>query len=245
MVHEEKKATGAVLLLGSLYWEGNEALWDGEKGELRKKWRADHLQVQTCKDVSIPITYGRRSTSRKGEFTMVLGGGKDGVAKMATLTKSLPADANGLDPDAEKILADEVRALATAEGIWTETNRKHYCSWALVSIAVNPKSQFKEALRDLWKKSFRPQTPFAAADYGKGVVDQDGFLEISLPEANWTGLDFCLATPTKPDRSIPSAKAIAEAIMLASYFFRTNASGITTPDDEQIKAEISEMNSKH
>src|ERR1039458_5547971 len=122
---KSQEVKGAVMLLGSLYWEGNEPLRDGEKGELRKKWREDHLHMHTCRDIRVPIRYGRRSKSRNSQFTIVLGGGKKGVAKMANLKRSLPAEGDRLGPTAVKILQEEVQALAEAEAVWNDTNRQH------------------------------------------------------------------------------------------------------------------------
>jgi hypothetical protein len=229
-------AKGAVMLLGSLYWEGNDPVCDGRKGENRKAWRDTQVEMSGCRDLpGIPIRYGRRSDSRNGQFTIVLGGKPHGVAKIANLKNSLPVEGGGLAEKTVETLKREVEALAKAEGIWNEGNKKHYTTWGLVCIAINPKSKFHEQIRECWTTHFRPGDSFNPSNYGDGILDKDGILLSSLTDLAWKGLDFCLATPTKPTSPVPSAKVIAEADKSASYFRRTLESGIRTPDDDEIK----------
>src|SRR6266536_3490531 len=114
----------AALLLGSLYWEGNEIEQDGDKGRRRKDWRNERLEMKTVRDLSgFPIRYGRRSGSRSGQFTIVLGGEPTSVIKMANLKERLPLNKHDLGQRAVIKLRREVEELARAEGIWTNDNR--------------------------------------------------------------------------------------------------------------------------
>lgn len=233
-------AKGAVMLLGSLYWEGNEPE-DDDRGKRRKAWRDERLEMSGCRELpGIPIRYGRRSGSRNRQFTIVLGGKPNGVAKVANLKNSLPVEGDKLAEKAVAALKREVEALARAEGIWSEGDKKHYTGWGLVSIAINPKSEFKEQIHKLWTTHFRPGDSFDPSDYGAGILDKNGILQISLSKLVWQGLDFCLATPTRPTNTVTSAKEVAEAVKLGSYFHRTSKSGIKTSDDDKIRKYLGE-----
>ena len=48
-------------------------------------------------------------------------------------------------------------------------------------------------------------------------------------------MDFCLVTPTVPQKPLPDAAAIAEAVRLGSYFQRTVDAGIATAADAEIQ----------
>lgn len=232
-----KLLRGAVLLLGSLLWEGEKPEQDGQKGKDRKSWRVSCLDMNTLRTVSgLPICYGRRSASRSGQFTMVFGGSPSGTAQIADLKLGLPVENSGAGEISIAALKREVESLASAEGIWTASNKAHWSAWGLVAIAINPDSAFADKIREVWKAHFKPAPPFQSATYGAAMVDEHGILNVPLP---WktdalVGVDFCLSTPTKPDPVLPTAKQIAEAIQLGSYFERTFSSGIITPDDADI-----------
>ena len=229
---------GAVLLLGSLYWEGELPEQDGQKGDVRKKWRDARLNMGTVRNVSnLPICYGRRSASRGGQFTMVFGGKPVGTAKLAELRRTAPLGQTGLSQAGIELMKGEVEALATAEGIWKPSNRKHWANWGLVSIAINPRSPFGEMIRTMWIANLSPNPPFENKKFGATVVDRNGILELALP---WEGegmvhLDFCLTTATMPDAPLPTSQQVATAIRQSSYFDRTAESGIRTADDEDIR----------
>jgi len=230
---------GAVLLLGSLYWEGGLPEQDGQKGDVRKKWRDARLDMSTVRNISsLPICYGRRSASRSGQFTMVFGGKPSGSAKLADLKQTLPSDMTDCISQAGvALMKGEVEALATAEGLWKPSNKTHWTGWGLVAIAVNPHSAFHEAIRAMWITNFSPGPQFESFKYGPTVVDKNGILELALPWASheMSGLDFCLATPTMPDTPLPSPQQIAEAIVRSSYFDRNADAGIVTADDAEIR----------
>ncbi|MDE3066988.1 MAG: hypothetical protein KGJ60_05485 [Verrucomicrobiota bacterium] len=227
-------ARGAVILLASLYWEGNEPAQDGEQDKRRKAWRESELDLATFRGLpGIPIRYGRRSASRNGEFTIVLGGEPAGLAKIVNLRHSLPVEHGALAGKAVATLRRQVKALAEAEGIWSLRNPQPFNSWGLVCIAINPRCKFHGRLREVWTRHFRPQ--FTPAEYGPGILDRDGLLQIPLSAEAWSGLDYCLAAPTKPNCPVPTPKEIAEAAKWGSYFRRTSESGITTADDAEIR----------
>lgn len=96
----------------------------GRKGVAAGDWADDRLEMKTCRDMSVPIRYGRRSSSRGGEFTIVLGCQTTGVAKIADLKCSLVIEDGAFATSTEKLIEDEVLALAEAEGIWKDQNNK-------------------------------------------------------------------------------------------------------------------------
>jgi hypothetical protein len=223
-------------------WEGDEKEQDCDKGEKRKKWRDDRLLMADAESVTgLPIHYGRRSESRNGQFSMVLGGAATGTAKVAPILRPLPLVGGVPGASALNPLQDEVTRLAKAEGIWRATkNENHWYDWGMVAIALNPASPFAAALRAIWIANFKlPATYNVEVRFG-GLVDANGELALALP---WDapGLkkaDFCLCTPTQCDQPPPSPKEIAKAIKLSSYFHRTRAAGISTGDDAAIIASI-------
>lgn len=230
---------GAALLLGSLYWEGNETWQDGEKGKRRKKWRDARLHMETVRDLDgFPIRYGRRSGSRSGQFTIVLGGTPTGVIKMADLKERLPLDKHELALRGRIKLQREVEELAKAEGIWTSENRSHYGSWGLVAIAINPTSPFRDQIERCWETNFRPAQRFSPADYGEDLLDANGILKVDLASSGWAGIHFCLLTPTKPTLPAPSVAEIAQATKLGSYFSRNADAGIKTAADDAIREHL-------
>ena len=163
-------ATGAVLLLGSLFWEGNNLDQDGSKGRERNRWRQTALRMDAHWEVNdFPIRYCRRSESA---------------------------------------------------------------------------SPYADQRRRIWRRDFARRGKFEPQKYHK-FLNKDGFLNVTLSEAAWNGLDYCLATATKPKPSKkPSAKQIADAVNLGSYFRRTYDSGIRTSDDKAILAYLREGSSE-
>jgi hypothetical protein len=229
---------GAVLLLGSLLWEGDDLAQDGDKGRKRKEWRDGHLDMNGAMSVvGVPIRYGRRSESRNGQFTMVLMGPADGTAKVAPLSCSLPVQGKEIPEPTVVQVRSEVMALAKAEGIWREKNPYSWDKWGIVAMAVNPDSGFNDQLRAIWAAHFKPASAFNAAAFGQGIIDSNGLVTIGLPwgVAGLQGMDFCLVTPTAPQQPLPDPAAIAEAVRLGSYFQRTVDAGITTAADAEIQ----------
>jgi len=223
---------GAVLLIGSLLWEGDQPKLDGAKGELRKKWREERLDAVAPKNVHVKICYARISDSRAGQYTMCLGGSRVGTAKINRLKGPMPV------VSLAGFLRAEADALAKAEGIRNDSNPFNSAGWGLVAIAVNPHSPHQEAIRAAWIAQFDPSRRFQAEVFGEGVVDQGGILLVDLP---WRGvalrrIDFCLATPTAPNDRSPTPAKIAKAAKAGLYFERTRRAGIRTGDDARIAA---------
>lgn len=236
---DDTELRGAVLLLGSLYWEGDEIEQDGARGRRRRKWREERLEMKTLRDLKdFPIRYGRRSDSRSGQFTIVLGGSPTGVVKIANLKKCIPLDHGCLGQRAVSALNREVEELAKAEGIWTDPRPRHYVDWGLVAIAINPESEFRQQIQECWETYFRPGDSFEESDYGEALLNTDGILKVAVDSAGWDGIDFCLLTPAKPTSRNLSAGEIAKAAKLGSYFTRTTGSGIKTADDSTIRENL-------
>lgn len=235
----ESRLKGAVLLLGSLYWEGNEGDQDGDKGRARKEWRNTHLLDGSIRELAgLPIRYGRRSDSRNGQFTIVFAGEGQGVAKVAALAKGPPIGEHVSWETTFGALKAEVVALAKAEGIIKDgESGQLWKKWGVVAIGINPNSEHVEVILDVWNRGLAPTSGFKSQDFGPGVVSQRAVVEKALPWDNegLKGMDFCLVALTAPKGGIPKPEEIAKAIKLSSYFHRTTASGISTPDDVEIR----------
>lgn len=133
---------GGVLLLGSLFWEGENQTTDGDKGKARKKWRDERLDAERFSVKGLPLRYGRKSgkeaagaelaKGRGGEFTMVLWpdqtweGANKGTAKYSRFKTYFEHIEGEITGAARTALKTEVEQLARAEGIWTdEKTRKN------------------------------------------------------------------------------------------------------------------------
>jgi hypothetical protein len=227
---EPRSVVGAVLLIGSLLWEGERRKADGHKGADRKRWREERLDMRSLKKVAVKIRYGRISPSRDNQYTMVFGGRRMGSAKFARLRE--PAAVAGLT---ERVKA-EADALGSAERIRSERNPHNCADWGgVVAIAINPASTMKDVIAAAWKAQFEKVPKIRPDAYCDDVVDVDGILRVKLPWRNeLAGIDYLLATPTEPNDSKANARKIARAIKDGTYFARNRTAGIITAGDTAI-----------
>jgi len=176
---------------------------------------------------------------------MIFAGRKSGTAKIGNLRAPLPVNAGVIPLSTEQAIGLAADRLAQAEGIQSDQQITHVSPWGVVAMAINPSSPYRRALRNAWKRQFKREQKFDHKKFGRGMVDAHGFLRVRLP---WIHLalrhvDFCLATQTAPNGSLPNAKAIADAARpfgKNSYFARTVGAGIVTADDDAVQRYLDE-----
>ena len=158
---------GAVLAIGSLFWEETDA---------RVSWRSENLDVKGMIKCKVPIRYGRKSdASRKGTYTMVFSNEleksqygqaillplKEPVVDYASFTK-----VNKELAKAERIIKDnkpEKQSIVT--------------SWGTNCIIINPNlgNEQSETIAQWWTKLFdaekdlhnsKNESKFSLKNYG-------------------------------------------------------------------------------
>jgi hypothetical protein len=240
----EAKLKGAILMIGSLFWETEEKALDKSQGRFREEWRQNHLRMTDSGTIKVPVRYGRRSSGRRHTYTMMF-------------SHSVPKDGNAylvpfqLDIDVAprfSELYNQAILLAKAESICKENESILFTNWGAVALFITPALREKspdieQALRKYWSSLYR--NAIKAAHYRiapePSVITDEGFLDIplTLPD-EFNDLDFILATPvvTKEVR-YPNARQIADAMKQEKaryygYFLENVSCGLSTYQDHVI-----------
>jgi len=225
---------GGVIIIGSLLWEDT---------PIRHKWKTLNLEsLDTKRLVTLPIRYGRQSSTRSDTYTMIFSN--------HISTQQGQAYILGFRDDIKNVnsLQSQAFALGAAEGFWTTESPSINKSWGTVGLLVNPKIDTKdeknaEVVRNWWTNLY--QTYIKAFDNLQyrieesevPVIDKNGFLQIP-----WTNemddFDFLIATPVvpKPKRLLTS-KEIAEQMITKNYrkyFDKNRENKIQTFQDLEI-----------
>lgn len=224
-----------VLMIGSLYWD-----------PARKAWRSSRLVDGPPVYVSVPIRYGRRSSTRGNTYTMVFSTKLEDTQEhgQAIVLPCRNAVTTASD------LIDEAKRLWAAESNRACSNRISK-SWGCVALLPNPSRGLTEGILDCWAKHVSSESGYGSLRSAHGerkVVDKRGILQILWPkelDGSESGFDALLGTATNPhlpNGDYASAQTIAEAwknpkgAKYRDYFINTHTNGITTFQDEEIKA---------
>jgi len=234
-----------ILIAGSLYWSDRRH---------RVLWRRDHLREGSEIPVSVPIRYGRQSST--GSYTMVFAPGCPlGQAKILECLQG------------NDTIGDIIRQ---AQGLWlaespdgsprrpTETLAS---DWGCVALLANPRSALPKSLFDAWavrvaeekhhRTKARCYDSYAYAVKGRAAISDGGKLQVAWPIRADTGtevdsLDLLLATATKPTpdkrtQDYPTAEQIAAAWRKTGdphYFVENRKHGFHTFQDDKIKKHL-------
>lgn len=221
---------GSVLIIGSLLWD---------KNQLREDWRNNYLDINNKKSVSAPIRYGRLS-GKRGTYTMVL--------SSRCLTKKRMGKGVLVPLRLDKYSAlDQCEELIKAEHLNLNgyRNRFNYGFFA-VGLLPNPQTRNKD-LDDLirvWSSRFEGgfKNNQYRIDQESPIINAQGFLSIPWSK-EFNDNDFIVCTAIKPNLSkYPNPKKIAKFMKKKSdfeYFCENQKYGITTFQDDQIKAYLS------
>lgn len=226
-----------ILIIGSL-------LWDEDK--IRQQWRDERLERDQSELVSAPIRYGRLSGERRGHtYTMVFSrSAPAGQARVVRCSHPITSAAD---------LTTEALRLWEAEELLKNTGRIANARWGCVALLRNPDRQIPEKLARAWRQRVKDEDGYGnvaqTADEG-AIISQDGMLQIGWPRCIAGGaqvdLDLILVTANDPTLtgtplSYPSVETIVNAWNRAApkhaeYFWKNNDYGITTFQDEKIRA---------
>jgi hypothetical protein len=231
-----------ILIIGSL-------LWDAERG--RPAWREARLDMASVETVTAPIRYGRLSGKGRGyTYTMVFSrSAGTGHAAVVHCARDVSTAAD---------LIGEAQALWKAEQPGAATGRiADY--WGCVALLCNPDRRIPEDIHKAWADRVGKEP-----DYGKvtqtqtegRLIDENGLLLIDWPTLVDRGepvkLDLLLVTANDPEisatnPSYPTVDKIAgawneAASKYAEYFWKNTDNGITTFQDDEIRAQLRPRN---
>lgn len=250
MIAESGMSVG-VLVIGSLYWEPDVSP-PTEKSRARKKWQTNRLNLKAMQNVSVPIRYGRRSSSRGCSYTMVI----SQILRKEQFGRGIVIPckkrANGIDDlveEAEHLWAAERGKEWTALG---DNEKRISASWGCVGLLENPDGSMPKDLRKGWQKRVSGETCYGRLNSAAGeqvAVNQSGFVNIpwDWKLGNNLDIDVLLVTATSPtivDGQYPSARDIADAWKTPEgkryidYFHRNRMHGINTFQDNEIEGLI-------
>jgi hypothetical protein len=219
---------GGVIVIGSLLWDDS---------PIRTKWRQLCLQDLSEKVAApLKIRYGRQSSSREDTFTMIFsnhlstGLGQGYIIPFKDDIKNY------------RQLEGQAFALASAEGIWKETNGPALIAkWGAVGLCINPNVEERDfksikIIKDRWTSMYKQYTTFDCDRFSINgelpTISKEGYLQIE-----WTKemdmFDVLIATPViaKPNR-IATIEEIADHVN--DYFYNNIKFGLTTYQDREI-----------
>lgn len=224
---------GGVIIIGSLLWDEN---------PIRHKWRSLNLKDTSTKQlVSVPIRYGRKSSSRNNTYTMIFSNNNSTQQGQAYLLGFKTEIKNA------KALQTEAFALGAAEGLWKETPSINN-TWGSVGLLMNPKIDAKnkngaDIIRQWWVQQYQAYDrtfdylQYKIEDNELPVIDKDGFLKIPWSD-DMNDYDLLIATPVVPSpKRLLTPKEIAERMKVKhyrTYFDRNTENNIRTFQDDEI-----------
>ena len=225
---------GGVIIIGSLPWDDT---------PIGRKWKTLNLEnVEDKRFVSVPIRYGRQSSTRSHTYTMIFSNNISTQKRQAYIL--------GFKDDIKnaRILESQAFALGAAEGFWTTENPSINKSWGTVGLLVNPNIDTKDkrnadVVRSQWTQLYQNYSKtfnhlqYQIEDNELPVINKDGFLQIP-----WTnemnGFDFLIATAVVPKpKQLLTAKEIAEQMTAKNYrtyFDKNRENNIQTFQDLEI-----------
>lgn len=230
-----------ILAIGSLYWGRG----------VREAWRQSRLRMQDEISASVPIRYGRLSTTgeQRGTYTMVF---SSEPVKLGN-AKVLPCANNVASLED---LKTEARLLWAAERKYPQPDVTIASSWGCVVIMRNPNGNADDELIDGWAncvaRDIHVRNLARGIEEGR-LISERGLLQIPWPNLDSgeaVNLDLLLATANEPTLEgnppvYPSADTIARAWKQAlkerpddrpdNYFWQNKQNGITTYQDPDIE----------
>lgn len=232
---------GGIIIIGSLIWEDHLDFDKEGENYIRRDWRNQNLS-SIRKQVSVPIRYGKKSSTRKDTYTMIFTKGCE-----SNLGKGLILEFQHT-VDTFEYIERQAIALAIAEGIYKKLNKRISTKWASVGLLINPTLKQKdlgkfEYIIKKWSEIYSSfGKDFVAEDYKcdddqNAPIDKNGMLTLDWQES-MNEFDLLLATPVKPEpKTILTPQEIAEKMIEKKYdtYFKSNiANGITTYQDSDI-----------
>jgi len=235
-VNEPVALNAGILIIGSLLWDKD-----------RQGWRDARLNINQSELVSAPIRYGRKSGKRRGyTYTMVFS--QRAPAGHARIVRCSHAITSTDDLISEALHLWEAEALALNTG-------RIAASWGCVALLGNPERKIPDDLSKAWAQRVEREQSYGnasqAVDEGR-LISNAGLLQIDWPlhveDGAPVDLDLLLVTANDPTLtgtplSYPSVETIANAWNAAArehaeYFWKNTDNGITTFQDDEIRAQL-------
>jgi hypothetical protein len=229
-----------VLIIGSLLWDTD-----------RQGWRDARLDVNRFEVVSAPIRYGRRSGKRRGyTYTMVFSRcAPAGHARVVWCSHTVAS--------AEDLITEAVK-LWEAESLEKDTDRIAR-GWGCVALLCNPERKIPANIANEWARRVEREPGYGKVSQTleEGcLINKDGLLQMDWPlrveEGAAVELDLLLVTANDPTLtgtppSYPSVETITNAWNAAEqkhadYFWNNTDNGITTFQDDEIRARLRPRN---
>ena len=245
----EIRLKGGALIIGSLYWQDDY----NSNDKIRKKWRANSLDIKSEILAKLPIRYGRYSNS--GIYTMVFSNNCD---KRNTLGTGyiIPFKKNPIKK--VKTIIREAEKMSEAEGMnknFISGKKQIWGSMAIIFNSHKRLGKIKNKVLLEWQKKYIDDGGGRDCDdyrFGreKRSLSTKGVLQIRWPEplnskdiVNLNELDFLIATITKPEsrnrsqNKYPSILEIADSVKKdksRKYFINNFSNKIITFQDIRI-----------
>lgn len=232
---KEELLSGGVLIVGSLLWE---------ESEIRDKWRLQCLDLKQRQFVSLPIRYGRISTTRNCTYTMVFASECKAQENLGTGV-FIPFAVNPINFEQ---LETHVKRMISAEFNKEKNLSSQNWDWGAMGISFNPNVLSDDSPKSIaiasvltkWAKKY--SNTFNPDDYKVGnetsIISKDGNLLIDWHNLS-ENIDFVIATVIKPElKKYPTVKNIADRIVVNEYdkYFKENRrEGITTFQDFEVE----------
>lgn len=238
---DNMKLTGGIIIVGSLIWEDHLDFEKNGENFIRRDWRNQNLMLERHL-TSVPIRYGRKSSSRKNTYSMIFDNANETNLGQGLILEFQQPINSFEDLERQAI------ALAIAEGIYKSTNKRITSSWGSVGLLINPKLKTNdfgkfEFISKKWSDQYQLYSKtFKANDYQSNAdkqspIDENGFLTIPWQDT-MDKFDILLATPVIPDpKDTLTAKQIADKMIEKKYdtYFKSNvAHNIKTSQDKEI-----------
>ena len=210
---KEELLSGGVLIVGSLLWE---------ESEIRDKWRLQCLDLKQRQLVSLPIRYGRISTTRNCTYTMVFSSECKTQENLGTGV-FIPFTVNPINFEQLEV---HVKRMISAEFNKEKNLSSQNWDWGAMGISFNPNVQSDDS--KVGKET--------------SVISKAGILSIDWQNLH-EKIDFVIATVIKPElKNYPTVKNIADRIVVNEYdkYFRENRrEGIITFQDLEVEELLS------
>ena len=226
-----------ILIIGSLFW-------DNGRGDVRKDWREDRLRINEAIDVSAPIRYGRKSSSRGDTYTMVLSmKAQLGRAKLVPCATAI---------NDSKDLIDEAVHLWSAESQRVR-NSEVSDTWGCVGLKIRDGVVCPDEIRAQWAQVAQDKAEhfnIRYADDELPLLNNSGIVQMAWPtKADGEPLlevDALLVSTNQPTLTPRNQYAdpydIARAWLRCPkhdhYFYKNKEYGIKTFEDDAILEEI-------
>jgi hypothetical protein len=244
---------GAIIMIGSLFWENEDNCIQlkslKELAKKRRVWRESTLNIESAILISLPITYGRKSTSRYCTYTMAFANSVDRKGKGYVVPYNVKIN---IEENCNQLYCQAIE-LAGVEGISKHGENTLVKKWGSVGLKLNPKfvekhKEIADKIYTFWGMHFSKLNIelYRINENENHSITKEGLLNFDIEEP-LNDIDYFLATPVSPNvKKYPNGAEIARAMNESSekyfsYFVENFRNGIVTKFDEEIIKNLPEI----